>query len=224
MPVINDYQTEEGLWVGSKGDEGVREQQKEYKAIIEFFKERQCNYVWDIGAHVGWFPWYVNKSLKTKPKKILCVECAPKQLRYLNKNAPDNVQVISGAVVPDSYQESTINLWLGKTYTSCDSVIERRGRQAVTVNVVKMNQLRKYVPNPDLIKLDCEGAEYGIEPVKHIPSSVKIIVAELHYDRPGQIDQLEQFEKSLSKIGLVPIKETKLSTFRKTTHATYIRQ
>lgn len=216
------YKTEEGIWVRDKGEEGVREQQKEYRDLIELFKGRDCGGVWDIGAHVGWFPWYVNKHIQ--PSEILCVECSPRQIEILRKNLPTNARLLVGALVPDDYRYGAVDLYLGKTYSSCDSTFTSvRGRQRVKVKPLKMEAIRAVLPFPQVVKLDCEGAEYHIDPVKHIPESVEVLVAEVHYNRKGQRELLTRFDEGMMEAGFSLLRPLKIDDYLKTSHITYTR-
>lgn len=224
MPKIDGdfpYKTEEGLWARNKGEEGVREQQKEWKGMAEYFKGKSCRSVIDFGAHVGWFVWYAMNTFN--PERILCVECAPNQLELLKQNVPDNTEVFAGAVVNDDYAKPTIDLYLGRTYSSCDSITPVKGRKIVTVRAIKMQQILKRMPNPQAIKLDMEGAEYEINWLKHMPKSVEFVAAELHHQRPGHLEKQRQFHKDLLRLGFKCTKEPKENTFYKTCHVWYQR-
>lgn len=216
------YQTKEGLWVRDKGEEGVREQQKEYKGLISFFEGKECQNIWDLGAHVGWFTWYSAKHLH--PKNILCVECSPKQLEMLKKNIPANGQILEGAIVSDSYKGSTIGLYLGKQYTSCDCIQEVRGRESISVPVVRMVDIVRKMPNPQVIKIDIEGAEYEIDWKKWMPKSVEIVVAELHHQREGHLQKMFQMHETLLSLGFTANKQAKESSYNRTCHVEYVRK
>lgn len=215
------YRTEEGLYVHNKGEEGVREQQKEYKSIIDFFKNEECLGAWDFGAHVGWFPWYVNTNIICR--SILCVECSPNQLKMLKRNIPDNAELLEGAIVSDDYVGDTLDLYLGKKYSSCDTVFPVRGRRKVTVPVLKMCQIVEVMPEPELVKFDMEGAEYCIDLKKWLPDSVKMLVAELHHQRPGHLQKQEEFHRTMVSLGFKTDKPPKENTFKKTCHVSYTR-
>lgn len=218
------YQTPEGLWVNNSGDEGVRNQQKEYRELLRYFPDKRCGNVWDIGAHIGWFPWYVNKNLR--PRHILCVECSPVQISLLKMNSRINMRILEGAVVADDYVGPTVDLYLGKTYSSCDSTYcEVRGRKSVTVPTLRWNEIATEMPDPTVIKLDCEGAEYTLVPERHIPKTTRAIVAEYHYNREGQKEKLINLDNQLQGIGFIRSRPLKFGkSFTKTMHVSYFRK
>lgn len=216
------YKTAEGIWVHDRGEEGVREQQREYRDLLTIFKDKPCGDVWDIGAHVGWFPWYVNKHIS--PASIVCVECSPRQVAALRKNLPSNAKLLVGALVADDYRYGVVDLYLGKTYTSCDTTFGPvRGRDRVRVKPIKIRDIVKEIPSPQVVKLDCEGAEYVIDPVRHLPESVEVLVAEVHYNRKGQMELLKKFNQGMLEAGFTFYRPLKISDYSKTSHVTYTR-
>ena len=217
------YQTAEGLWVRDKGEEGVREQQKEWKGLIEVFKDTPCQQVWDLGAHVGWFTWFANQNLHPNPE-ILCVECSPRQIELLQYNIPSNARLLQGALVPDSYRGSGVTLWLGKKYSSCDTIQPAKNRRGIYgIRAIKLRDVIKAMPNPDAIKLDIEGSEYGLDWQNQMPKSVKCLVAELHH--PTVIQQVLQskFQQIMIELGFKPVRPAKINTFQKVCHVRYDR-
>lgn len=217
------YQTAEGIWVQNSRDEYIRKEQHEYKAIREIFAGRPRVRVWDIGAHVGWFTWYLRQHLQ--PQQILCVECSPRQLEALRKNVQENTKILEGALVPDTYKEETVLLYLNMTGNSAgDSTFCKiRGRESTPVKAIKVADIKELLPDPDLIKLDCEGAEYHIEPAKHIPNSASAVVAEIHYHRKGQKELFHQFNEGMLSIGFKQVKPFKFNDFRGCSHVSYSR-
>lgn len=218
------YRTKEGLLVHNKGEEGVCQQQREYKAIIPYFSDRPCGGVWDLGAHVGWFPWYVNKNIQPNPVKILCVECSPRQIKALRLNIPSNAEILQGAIIPDSDERSELTLYLGKTYSSCDSIEQIRGRETVTVPTVKMADIIAALPHPKLVKIDIEGAEYGIDFKKWLPFSVEMVVAELHHQRPGHLELQQKLHKQMISLGFQTDKPPRENPYNRTCHVAYTRK
>lgn len=226
MPLANrTYRTKEGLYVHDAGEEGVREQQSEYRLLKDVFKDRPCGGVWDVGAHVGWFAWYATRW--ARPERILCVECAPRQLSVLRRNVPPVASVLAGALVADDDPRTEVELYLGKTYSSCDSTYDVvKGRKCVTVSAVRYADLSAALPDPEVVKLDCEGAEYCTVPSRHFPDSVRVVLAEFHWNRPGQEDQLHELDAAITEVGFRRVKPAELVTegkWKKTVHVSYLR-
>lgn len=219
------YQTAEGLWVHDSGEEGVRKQQSEYRAVADVFGDEHVAGVWDVGAHVGWFPWYLRQVLPGGFSDAVCVECAPRQLDVLRRNAGAGVKVLAGALVPDDYPYGGVRLFLGNKYSSCDSTYcPVRGRKSVMVRPVKVADVAAVVPRPRLVKLDCEGAEYYVDPRRHLPDSVECLVAEIHYNRKGQLDLAHQFDDACKAAGFCPVKPFKVNGYNRTSHVAYVRR
>lgn len=216
------YQTKEGLWVHDKGEEGVREQQRDYKYLVEWVKTHEVKRVWDLGAHVGWFTWYLQQHCK--PDRILCVEPSPNQLECLRKN----VQVPFVKIVPRALTSndgaSQTNLYLGKTYSSCNSVFEVRGRKTITVPTIKMSELSTRLSNPDVVKVDIEGAEYLVNWYRDLPKSVNLFMTELHHHRKGHDVLLFSLCHQLERLGFKAIKGPKLNSYKKTCTVIYVRE
>lgn len=217
------HKTQEGIYVRDKGEEGVREQQKEYNGLIKWCLKNNIRVenIWDIGAHIGWFPWYVNQHLK--PKSILCIEPSPRQIQLLKLNLPTNAKLLEGAIVSDDYRGKTVPLYLAHKYSSGDCIFSIRGRNAVEVPALKISDIKGRMPSPDVIKIDAEGAEYIINWELHTPSSVKAIAAELHHLRPGHSELLLQLHTRWTDMGFTAIKSAKINNFRKMCSCLYVR-
>jgi FkbM family methyltransferase len=131
---------------------------------IEEFKIKEKDIVVDIGAHVGYFSIY--SSINAKNGKIFAFEPYSKSFEVLKKNLEIN-QITN--VIPQNLgvtkESGTSTLYFKKNYaignsiyknTDSDSNIEIK--TISLQDIIKNNSLQRI----NILKLDCEGAEYQI--------------------------------------------------------------
>lgn len=162
----------------------------EYNCIANFISGAK---VLDIGAHIGCFS---KMAFLLGASQVISVEPNPVSAAHLRKNMEefaDRSTVIEAAAV--GWGDTPVKLrWLNTTWRSRPPRDERtqwRGRDyqfAVAKTVLFKDLLDKYEPN--VIKMDCEGAEYEmLESIETMPECVNTFTAEWHnhtsnfYDR-----------------------------------------
>lgn len=220
----------EGLWCRDDGEQGVRHQQHEWKAALERY---QGGPILDLGAHVGWFVWYEHwlrfkgaaAGLKLPAcREFLCVEAAPRQLETLRLNyaSNKNVRIVGAAVVGSDYDSLTAKIYMGKTYSSCDTTRPVRGREAVEVPVVTWRLVLEAI-QPELVKIDIEGSEYDLD-MALLPACTRLVTAELHHPNGKEFEKQVSWVKALEGLGFKAIKKPSAEpTFLKTTHGAWER-
>ena len=116
--------------------------------------------VLDLGAHIGAFS---KKAIQSGASQVIAVE--PLEDNYVlftrNLEEYENVTLIPAAVVGSICTEETRPFWLCMGDTSAHSLVQARGRTEVVVNTVKINTLLEMF-NPEVVKVDIEGAEYDV--------------------------------------------------------------
>ncbi len=168
---------------------------KEIKFNHEYEKslipnEIDCTYGWmlknnkdlvimDIGAHVGSFAVY---SGVYGYKKLYCYEPAPCNFELLKENTKDlkDIELINSAL-SISETNTEIEFYLptsGKNMGICSSYV-KRGRHEISVNTINFKDELERI-QPDIIKMDCEGAEYDLLLNTELPECVKRITIEIH--------------------------------------------
>jgi FkbM family methyltransferase len=163
----------------------IKQTPNEYRCVADFIPGSK---VLDIGAHIGCFSLM---AMSFGAEQVISVEPNPVSAAHLRKNvsfAPNRSIVIEAAVV--GRDETTVTLrWLNTTWRSRppkDERTEWRGRdyQFATARTVRFAELfTRYEPN--LIKLDCEGAEYDmLQSIDVMPSCVRTFTAEWHSFTP----------------------------------------
>ena len=180
-----------GLWVRDKGDQGVVKQMRDYKSLLNLpFKPKT---ILDLGGFIGTFVWFAKKNLD--PELIVSVEPDPSNIEVFDKNwsTEQNVHLYKAAAT--MFDGDTLPLYLGKTYRSCNSLESFRGRETVDVATISFRTLLDQY-NPDVIKCDIEGGEFGLD-WTNLPDSVKVVVMEIHQHRPAWIEQMKEIDQQL---------------------------
>jgi FkbM family methyltransferase len=154
---------------------------REYNCISSFLPDAK---VLDIGAHIGCFSVM---ALQLGATQVVSVEPVPISAEHLRKNtqfAKDRSIVIEAAAVGGDDETVTLR-WLNTTWRSRPPKDNRRqwhGRdyQFATVKTVRFKDLLNE-HKPNVIKIDCEGAEYDmLESITIMPECVNTFTAEWH--------------------------------------------
>jgi len=133
---------------------------KEYD--IEGFEINENDVIIDIGGHIGLFTLYA--SLNHANVKIIAIEPHPQNFSLLMKNLKNNrldkIITINKAITKS---EKTINLFLDSLDDAAHSIYRKSGksikiRTTTLGQIIKENQIKKC----NLLKMDCEGAEFEI--------------------------------------------------------------
>lgn len=123
-----------------------------------------CRVVVDIGAHVGVFAiWAATQPARPR---VIAVEPGPRALEFLAENVRinrlDNVTIVRAAC---GARDGAAILYLA-VVEMMNSLYEREGAsgQKVSVPMLTLDELfrRHRIERCDLLKIDCEGAEFEI--------------------------------------------------------------
>ncbi len=170
------------------------------------FTFRENPIVLDIGANVGFFSLYALARLHGA--RVFSYEPMPTNFRQLQQelimNAGRPITCIQKAVTG---QSGDITLHCDSTceFTTIASIYEAKGNNAETITVAGVSLLDVFRENSlewcDLLKMDCEGAEFDIlyNCPQEIMSSIGNIVMEVHRGPEGRhnIDSLEEYLRSM---------------------------
>lgn len=116
----------------------------------------------DIGAHIGIFTCLVAQSHNTQ---VFAFEPMPENYHQLKRNIDlnklPNVQAFQLAV---SGSGKPLRLYINGKNTGSHSVFKDRNQRRIIVNSISIEDIFVYneLNQIDLLKLDCEGAEYDI--------------------------------------------------------------
>ena len=179
MRKLSDFELtfldKERLYVreGTYDKEIVKEVPREYKYL-----EMEGKSVMDIGCCFGAFSRY---ALDSGALSVVGFEPDPINAELIHKNLGDEIdfELVERAVVgkdaPDTLcfqASSTTNMGIG-------TLRKTRGRDEVIVKTINFfDMLEKY--KPQVLKIDCEGGEYGFMFDQELPDFVEQIIFEIH--------------------------------------------
>jgi len=143
--------SQHGCWLGSY----------EYEKQVFFQKTiRPGSVVFDIGAHVG-FHTLLASTLVGPQGKVVAFEPMPENINYLKRhlqlNQIKNVSVMEAAV---SDHDGTTRFEMH----ACRFQGRLASQGGLSVRVVSLDHLiaTREIPSPDYLKIDVEGAEFGV--------------------------------------------------------------
>lgn len=154
----------------------------------KFFSYKPTDIVLDVGANIGGYSTRVSKLVKEvhsyEPDKDN-FELASKNLQHNNCN---NVTIYNYALISNNVPN--VSFYVNNLKNKgMHSLIEKRGRTAVTVNAKRFSEEVNRI-KPNKIKLDIEGAEYDIFLNNDIDwSSADTIMMEWHQSHLNDKDQ-----------------------------------
>lgn len=133
----------------------------------------------DVGANMGTFTLACAKY----GARVIAVEPHPENLAYLTRNVAQNgieAQVIPAAVGAKS---GTCRLFVG-TGTGFHSVKFDRGMGAIEVPQVTLGEVIERASRCDLLKIDCEGAEFDFLPTVSAKTWARVRRLVMEYSVP----------------------------------------
>ncbi len=163
--------------------------------------------VLDIGANVGFFTLYVLSRLPGA--RVFSYEPIPVNFRQFKRNLQMNadlpVTCFQKAVAGQS-GDITLNHDSSSEYTTGATIHEPRGKNTdtITVSGVSLEDIFREngLERCDLLKLDCEGAEFEIlyNCPRQIMDRIGNIVMEVH-NGPGDRQNFDSLEEYLKRMG-----------------------
>jgi FkbM family methyltransferase len=165
------------------------------------FKIKDNWTVVDIGANVGIFSTYAVKQ--AKDVKVFAYEPESSNFEYLidnitRNNLSKNIKPFKLAVTRQPNKQLT--LYIHAYGSGGNSLFVEQVSKKHTTQTVKTTSLSQILKNNniskiDLLKLDCEGAEYDIllNATKNTLSKIKRIVLESHKIKGYSISDIEKF-------------------------------
>lgn len=215
------WDEERQFWHRGPADIFVGDEQKSYKALKE---GAPYDCVLDVGAHIGWFTRYAKQELGAG--FVYAIEPDPNSAAiYRMNHRPGDY----GAMV--SFHEAavttlgpeTLDLQLSHKYPAnnrSDRAI--RGRRTVRVKTMDFHETLFGIHNLELVKVDIEGAEYGLDFL--MPKTVRAVAIEYHQFDPEMLAHQEKLHNILCEQGFVPKTAPKMKqTFQKITTGVYLR-
>lgn len=148
--------------------------------VYDAFEIKEHDVILDIGGHIGSFT--TKAASKCTKGKIYTFEPTPETFSILSENVKDfkNVTVLGIAI---SDHSGTQQIYLSEDNPAENSLFRKTDKQVD----VKLMTLRDFfskfdVKRVNLMKLDCEGAEYAIvtSSINELKNKVEKIVMEVH--------------------------------------------
>jgi len=174
--------------------------------LIEDLELEKTATVLDIGAHIGCFTARVAKMVTDG--KVFSFEPQADNFRILKRNVRlnnlSNVYLFKKALAAS---QGLRKLYLSPQNTGGHSIQQRRSNRFALVDCMTLEQvfISNQINKVNLLKLDCEGAEYEIlhGTSKSYLDRIDKIVLEYH-DFEGTSNDIRELEKYLGKNGFKP--------------------
>jgi FkbM family methyltransferase len=187
---------------------------QQYEPILKLLPSRPISVV-DIGAHIGAFIVWLSR--KRAIKEAFCFEPDPDSFNLCQFN----LRNLGSACV---YRQAiggrsrTGEMWIEPSAHAKSSVVlQRKGAFKVPVEIVSLADcLEKVKGDLDLLKIDCEGAEW--EDLDMCPEAFRrfnVIAGEIHRDPRGKRDA-KDFAGELERQGLETLQLDKPEGFSDT--------
>lgn len=182
---------------------------KEYaRSGFEIMKD---DLIIDIGAHIGLFALLASKKCKTG--KIFCFEPVMENYKVLLKNLHDNhISNVHPFNIAVSNHEQKIKIYLSSDQAGHSIYAESISFLEVQSTTLKKIMDENKIEKCNFLKIDCEGAEYGIiesTPDQYLHRIDKIII-EYHFassKSESLIKLLKKLESNSFKVELIKYSE-----------------
>jgi FkbM family methyltransferase len=162
---------------------------------------RKGDVVMDVGSHHGHFALL---AVEQGAAQVYCYEPAPENLVYLDRNTRDVSEIEVSDVALGGGNPEVRELWLNPgRNTGAHSLVKRRGRSAVKVLVLPFHEELEKI-NPDVAKIDIEGAEYEL----HLDCLEKVRAIAIEYHLVGfQRIEAKRVHRKIMSMGFRCVRE-----------------
>ncbi len=133
---------------------------KEYD--IEEFKIIENDVIIDVGGHIGLFA--LDASLKSRNGKIISIEPHPQNFLLLKENIIKN-NLLNTVLVNKAITNSNKNIELFlDSYDDSAHSIYGTGKNSIQIKATTLEEIMKenQISKCNMLKIDCEGAEFEI--------------------------------------------------------------
>jgi FkbM family methyltransferase len=147
-------------------------------------KRDQIKTIIDIGANIGMATRFFLDTLD--PEVIHSFETDPENFARLKRlTKDDRVKFYPYGVYYGATESKVAGIELfGHVGYSCVSVLDEDHKFAGTINyegkIFELRELEEFVDYADMIKLDCEGAEFNIIENSEMVRNAKFVLGEFH--------------------------------------------
>jgi FkbM family methyltransferase len=183
---------------------------EEYSQILPLLPSSPVRLL-DVGANLGSFSIWLNQ--RHGIKEALCFEPEPISASLCRFNLANN-GCEAATLIPKALggQEREIDVWVNSSRPGSINIYGQpsslaKGRQRVEV-VALADWLQGVEGDFDLLKLDCEGAEWEI--VRNTEATMlqrfKVLVAEVHAD-PIEHSAIGEFRNLIEAAGFITVRD-----------------
>lgn len=132
---------------------------------------------YDIGCYAGSDTRY----MLSRGYGVVAIEANPTQVDWLAQDLYQNIKdgevvLISAALLPETYQDPTVQLYIEPNHPEWTSV-NREWKTKIVVPVIHISQIIEKFGMPELIKMDIEGSEFEI--IRNMIEYPEYLIAEL---------------------------------------------
>lgn len=164
--------------------------------------------VLDIGGHIGSFTRY---ALHRGAGRVVAYEPEPDNFRMLRINTEGYPVTIHNKAVTGDGRNVTLNVKVNGHTGGHSIITQSKNRTPITVPSESFKEIMNQV-NPEVVKIDCEGAEYEFGIPENLSPSVKYITLEIHLGRkelrnnkaPKLINDLNQWGHAIKPANPTP--------------------
>lgn len=147
--------------------------------VYDFYAISDQDTILDIGGHIGSFS--AKAALLAKNGQVIVCEPFPDTFSYLQKNVSPYSNVTTNQVAISDHS-GTDKLYFSTSNPAENSLVRASGNQ-IEVRSVSLAEFMQQsnIEHVDLMKIDCEGAEYDILFSAEAPlARIRKIVMEIH--------------------------------------------
>lgn len=172
---------------------------KDYRILDETIKVAK-NVVVDIGAHIGLFSIYANTINPNIP--IYAYEPEEENYKTLKKNLSRNkTRNIHPKNLAVSAKEGQIELYINKDSHNHSILKTNENQTKKKVQSTTLQRITEKLQTVDLVKMDCEGAEFEIIASTPKETFKKIKTIYIEYHEYNEMLERKNIESKLQKAG-----------------------
>lgn len=142
--------------------------------------------VLDVGGHIGIF---TNYALERGAGRVVAYEPEPSNFAMLQKNTEGKPVEIHNKALTGDGRDVQLNVKTSGHSGGHSIVYDGPTRQHIIVSSERFHDVIQRV-QPQVVKIDCEGAEYEFDVPHSFPDSVQYLTMEIHLNRKVLREQL----------------------------------
>ena len=133
----------------------------------------------DVGAHIGFFTRW---ALSQGAAKSFCFEPEPNNFQYLQMNTSGLPVECNNVAVTGDGRDVQLNVKTSGHTGGHSIVFNGPTRSQLVVKSVAFRDIVNKI-QPNVVKIDCEGAEFEFDLPNSLPKSVQYLTMEVHFNK-----------------------------------------